>query len=108
MCAEHYNVRFVEADVPTCCPECGDVQADGRGPRVYQLGQEQPLCRRCGKRLAPHLGALLELASTMERLGRPCRQRLTPPLEVLLDLARAAENYVTSTAASNRGLAATR
>ncbi len=98
MCTEQYAVRFMDTAGSACCPACGEHQPECRGPRLYQAGHDQPLCRGCARRLAPHLGALLELAATAERLGRPCRHLLTPPMEVLLDLARAAENYVTITA----------
>jgi hypothetical protein len=97
MCTEPFSVRFVETTGATACPECGEPQPDFRGPRLFTAGQDQPLCRGCGKRLAPDLGALLELAITAERVGRHCRHLLTPSMEVLLDLARAAENYATAT-----------
>jgi hypothetical protein len=103
MCVEHFSVRFVEASGASCCPLCGEQQLDARGPRLFQAEHEQPLCRSCSKRLAPNLGALLELSASADRLGRHCRQLLTPPLEVLLDLARAAENYVSATAQARAG-----
>jgi hypothetical protein len=96
MCTEQFAIRYVEAAETGGCPECSEQQQDCRGPRLFRSGDERPLCRGCSKRLAPHLGALLELASSAERLGGHCRQLLTPPLEVLLDLARAAENYVSA------------
>jgi len=103
MCTEPFSVRIAEPAGAHPCPICGDPQDDVRGPRLFHAGHEQPLCRGCGKRLAPELGALLELATTAERLVRHGRHLLTPPMETLLDLARAAEDYATAHAQVRAG-----
>jgi hypothetical protein len=51
------------------------------------------VCRECGKKQAPSLVALLDLAQVASKAGRVARHTLVPSLETLLDLARAAENY---------------
>ena len=61
-----------------------------------RVNPEDGVCRSCGKRYAPHLLALLDLAQAAERVGRTSRYLLVPPMESLLELARAAENYSTS------------
>ena len=75
------------------CPCCGEAVLWSRGPRLATTDTDETVCRRCGKRQAPNLVALLDLAHVAERVGRQCRHLLTPPMESLLDLARAAENY---------------
>lgn len=91
---QHCTIRVSDASQPQCCPSCGQHHHVGlRGPRLYLEAHADPLCRGCGKKLAPAMAALLELAHTAERVGRRSRHLLTPPMESLLDLALAAENY---------------
>jgi hypothetical protein len=80
------------------CPCCGEAVLWSKGPRLVMAETEETVCRRCGKRNAPNLVALLDLAHVAERVGRQCRHLLTPPMESLLDLARAAENYCSTPA----------
>jgi hypothetical protein len=63
------------------------------------------VCRECGKKHAPSLVALLDLARAAERVGRICRHTVCPPMNALLDLAHAAE-YYTATAPGRRQRAA--
>jgi hypothetical protein len=58
------------------------------------------VCSECGKKHAPTLAALVDLAGVAERVGRIGRHTLVPPLGALLELARAAENYSTNSAGS--------
>jgi hypothetical protein len=90
----HCTIRLSDASHAQCCPSCGQhSHPASRGPRLYLETHADPLCRGCGKKLAPAMAALLDLAHTAERIGRRSRHMLTPPMESLLDLARAAENY---------------
>src|SRR5258708_25769651 len=90
----HCTIRLFDASHVPCCPSCGQHHHPAaRGPRLYLETHTDPLCRGCGKKLAPAMAALLDLAHTAERIGRSSPHMLTPPLESLLDLARAAENY---------------
>jgi hypothetical protein len=94
----HCTIRLCEENHLNQCPLCGRQQhLDAQGPRLFVEAHAEPLCRGCGKKLAPAMAALVELANAAERLGRRSRHMLTPPLESLLDLARAAENYSDST-----------
>jgi hypothetical protein len=61
---------------------------------LFVAGRLAPACRECGKKHAPVLAALLDLAGTAKRVGRIGRHTLFPPLTALLDLARAAEDYL--------------
>jgi hypothetical protein len=91
---QHFTIRLCHESRPQCCPVCGDGHdVAAAGPRLFLEAHTDPLCRGCGKKLAPAMAALVELAHTAERVGRRSRHMLTPPLESLLDLARAAENY---------------
>jgi hypothetical protein len=90
---EPFTIRLIELDELGDCPLCGHAQQEGKGLRLFAKDHRAPLCRDCGKKAAPSLSALLNLAQTAERVGRSCRPLLTPPMESLLDLARAAEDY---------------
>jgi hypothetical protein len=82
---------------PSCstdsCSLCGGHTAGGAGPQLFQADSGDAVCRSCGKKHAPWLVALLDLAGTAQRVGRIGRHTLVPPLTALLDLARAAEDY---------------
>ena len=88
-----YTIRMVENSVETCCPKCGAHDRGRNGLGLFAQDHAHPVCRNCGKKWAPTMIALLDLAQTAERVGKSCRHLLTPPMESLLDLARAAENY---------------
>lgn len=87
-------IRFADCTDHAACTLCGEQSDVGPGPRLYDAETEQHVCRECGKRSAPHLLALLDLANAADRVGRTCRF-VVPPMEALLDLARAAEKYAT-------------
>ena len=89
-------IQYLNEPRESCCPACGEFTLSKKGPRLFAGHAEEPLCRDCGKRQAPHLVALLDLAGVADKVGRLCRHLLTPPMESLLDLARAAENYTHS------------
>jgi hypothetical protein len=76
------------------CAVCGRRSYMAEGPQLYVAGRPAPACRDCGKKHAPVLAALLDLAATARRVGRIGRHTLFPPLTALLDLARAAEDYL--------------
>jgi hypothetical protein len=95
---QDFTIRLCDERHPRACPVCGDSHPrNAQGPGLFLEAHPSPLCRGCGKKLAPAMAALLELAVTAQRVGRRSRHMLTPPLESLLDLARAAENYSDST-----------
>ena len=60
-------------------------------PQMY--ADEEAVCRDCGKKHAPHVVALVDLAHVADRVGKVCRHALVPPMEALLALARAAEDF---------------
>jgi hypothetical protein len=74
------------------CVLCGE-EMTGTGPQLAQAVTEEPVCRDCGKKHAPELVALLDLAKVADRVGQMCRHVMVPPMEALLGLARAAEDY---------------
>jgi hypothetical protein len=90
---ECYTIRIVEESGCRCCPQCGQDHQGRRGLGLFAANHDQPVCRSCGKKGAPTMVALLDLAQTAERVGKTCRVLLTPPMESLLDLAHAAEAY---------------
>jgi hypothetical protein len=75
------------------CAFCHEDLEPGDGPRLCLADSESGVCRNCGKRHAPSLVALLDLARTAERVGHIGRHSVTLPLSAMLDLARAAEDY---------------
>jgi hypothetical protein len=90
---DSFTIRLVDAAEETCCPKCGATNHGKAGFGLFPHDEDQPVCRSCGKKWAPTMVALLDLALTAERVGKRCRHLLTPPMESLLDLAHAAENY---------------
>jgi hypothetical protein len=90
----HLTIKLERPAGGESCGLCGKRLHTAAGPQLYLgEGSEEPVCRDCGKRHAPPLAALLELARVAERVGRIGRHTLVPPLAALLDLARAAEDY---------------
>jgi len=64
------------------------------GPALRTAQGDKPVCAACGRRLAPALSALLELAQTAQRIGRVHgRTPLRVTMEALLELARVSERY---------------
>jgi hypothetical protein len=88
------TIRLCNDSYLHACPVCGGQHSrSAQEPGLFLEAHASPLCRGCGRKLAPAMAALLDLAVAAERVGRCSRHMLTPPLESLLDLARAAENY---------------
>jgi hypothetical protein len=75
------------------CALCGGVLPAAAGPCLALADGQEPVCPDCGRRHAPPLAALLDLAHVARRVGRIGRHTLVPPIAALLDLARAAEHY---------------
>lgn len=94
---ESLTVRYCDDVANRPCALCGEAALYRQGPRLCLENPSDAVCRTCGKRHAPHLAGLLDLAQVAEKVGRLIRPLLTPPMEALLDLARAAENYSQST-----------
>ena len=90
---QRFIIHFASEPCESCCPACGTLDSSKKGPRLFPVDGDEPICRDCGKRLAPNLVALLDLAHVADKVGRLGRHMLTPSMESLLDLARAAENY---------------
>lgn len=85
------TIKHTEEASPASCPRCGQTPLWKKGLQIWQ--DRDVICRDCAKKTAPHLVALVDLASVAERVGRHSRHLLTPPMEAMLELARAAENY---------------
>jgi hypothetical protein len=75
------------------CGLCGRTTGTAAGPRLCRADSRDVVCRDCGRRHAPSLVALLDLARVAEHVGHIGRHTLTPPLEAMLALVRAAEDY---------------
>jgi hypothetical protein len=86
-------IQFNHSCSSDFCCLCGGHATSGEGPQLYRADSGDAVCRNCGKKHAPWLVALLDLAGTAQRVGRIGRHTLVPPLTALLDLARAAEDY---------------
>ena len=76
------------------CAFCGKAAGAHAGPRLCLADSMEVVCRDCGKKRAPSLVALVDLARAAERVGRIGRHNVFPPLAALLDLARAAEQFL--------------
>jgi hypothetical protein len=75
------------------CGLCGQPAGAAAGTQLVTADGLQPVCLGCGRRHAPSLAALVQLANEAERVGRIGRHTVFPPYTALLDLARAADNY---------------
>jgi hypothetical protein len=75
------------------CGACGQPAAAPAGTQLVLADTQQAVCMDCGRRHAPSLVALMQLANEAERVGRIGRHTVFPPYTALLDLARAADNY---------------
>jgi len=88
---KEFTIKFAPDAGEPWCVECGERVFAERGPQLFV--DEEPVCRDCGKKHAPHAVALVDLAHVAERVGKVCRHVLVPPMEALLALARAAEDF---------------
>ena len=86
-------LHLAPATAPANCSECGKTAELTGGVHLVRAETGEPICRGCGRRQAPGLAALLDLAGTAGRVARIGRQGIFPPFTALLDLARAAENF---------------
>jgi hypothetical protein len=75
------------------CGVCGQVLSAPAGMQLVLVGKSAPVCSACGRKHAPSLAALANLAEAATRIGRINRHAVFPPLTALLDLANAAERY---------------
>ena len=91
----HLTIAVDKADTTESCALCGKRSLKKSGLTLC-LEHDRHVCRDCGKRLAPSLVALVDLACTAQRVGKIGRHTLVPPLEALLDLARMAEEFLSS------------
>jgi hypothetical protein len=86
-------IQLQQGGTQDACAWCGEATGGAAGPALFDAVSGDHVCRECGRKHAPSLVALLDLAGTAERVGRIGRHSVFPPLGALLDLARAAENY---------------
>jgi hypothetical protein len=100
----HLNVTHTTTEAADTCVLCGQRSLRKSG-LTLSVEKGGPVCRDCGKKHAPNLVALVDLAGTAQRVGRIGKHTLVPPLEALLDLARVAEEY-NSTSSGTVGKAA--
>jgi hypothetical protein len=75
------------------CGLCGEPAGAPAGTQLVLADRLLPVCLDCGRRHAPSLAALVQLANEAERVGRIGRHTVFPPYTALLDLAAFAANY---------------
>ena len=82
---------LLRCNATAMCGPCGLCTQPTTAPPGTQLvtADGQPVCPDCGKRHAPSLAALAQLASEAERVGKIGRHTVFPPYTALLDLASA-------------------
>jgi hypothetical protein len=98
-------IQFGNSGGNEVCGLCGRRVCAPPGPVLLRPADQAPVCRDCGKKHAPALVALLDLAHVAQRVGHVARHTLVPSLKDLLDLARAAENYNHTTSEPPRHVA---
>jgi hypothetical protein len=92
----HLTIKLPDKPLPHPCGLCGRRTQAAGGPSLCLTESESVVCRECGKKHAPALAALLDLAQVAHRVGKINHHTLVPSFHELLDLARAAENYFQS------------
>lgn len=75
------------------CGVCGQLVSAPAGLQLLLYNNSAPVCADCGRKHAPALAALINLAEAATRIGRINRHSVFPPFTALLDLASAAEKY---------------
>jgi hypothetical protein len=75
------------------CGLCGQSVTVPAGTQLILVATSTPVCSECGRKHAPVLAALVNLAEAATRIGRINRHSVFPPLTALLELADAAEKY---------------
>jgi hypothetical protein len=96
------TIKLGQEIVETTCGLCGTRTPPTPGPCLARADGPSVVCRECGKKHAPGLVALLDLARVAERAGRVGRHTVVPPMTVMMDLVQAAEAYTYSTAFRGR------
>src|SRR5438105_2988608 len=77
---QRFTIQYANEPRESCCPACGALNVSRKGPRLFPVDSDEPICRDCGKRLAPNLVALLDLAHVADQVGRRGRHMLTPSM----------------------------
>lgn len=89
-------VQWAESARDEVCALCAAASVGEPGLRLCLADGLAAVCSACGRRHAPALGALLELAQVAEQVGRvSAHSRLWVPLEMQLELTRASEMFYT-------------
>ncbi len=86
-------LRYSPSPASLDCPLCGQATTIPAGTQLVLAASQQPVCEPCGKRHAPPLAALAQLADEAERVGKIGRHTVVPPYTALLELAQAADNF---------------
>lgn len=91
-----------EREVP--CALCGTGTVAGIGAQLVLARNFALVCRGCGRKDAPVLEALVNLAQVAERVGHISRYtRQWLPVKELLDLTRASEDFFEHLTGERRG-----
>lgn len=90
-------MRYNPSPISDSCALCGQATTIPAGTQLVLADTQQPVCQPCGKRHAPTLAALAELADEAERVGKIGRHTVVPPYTALLDLAHAADKFAANT-----------
>jgi hypothetical protein len=87
-------IILAEAATEGNCSVCGQATGQPAGPRLAVAESFALLCDDCGRKHAPALWALLDLANLAKRVGRiGCHVRTSFPLGAILDLLSVSEKY---------------
>jgi hypothetical protein len=75
------------------CGVCSEKLDRTFGLQMYRARDRGSVCRSCGRKVAPKLAALLDLAEVAMRAAKIARHNRTwLPLETLLEMTRVAES----------------
>lgn len=63
-------IRMNRSAEEMSCGNCGDSFIPHRGPTLFAVGDDRPVCRSCGRKHAPDLADLLALADAARKFVR--------------------------------------
>ena len=91
-----FAITLDRPNIEDCCCVCHGPLTESDGPKLCRAACHSPVCRSCGRKHAPQLAALVDMAEVAGRVGQIGRHTVMPSLNSLLELARVAENYADS------------
>lgn len=100
-----FIMRMSDGAAGAACAVCGHAVPPRAGPQLCVSETLAAVCGGCGRKHAPALTALIDLARVAERVGHASRRNpLRLPVAMLLEMTRISEDFCTSLAPEGRAV----